>query len=344
MADFTLKSFDDMFKSTEVENKAEEKTEKEIVVEEKIVHKTPMVKTNKLMKFADHPFKEYEGDKLQDLADSIKEHGILVPILVRPIEDDEFEYQIVAGHNRVNACKLLGIEEIPVNIRAMDDDTATIYMVETNFKQRQNMFPSEKAFAYKIQLDALKRQGKRLDLGEDNTSCQVGTKLQAGELVAKSNEVSKRQVHRYIRLTHLIPDLLNMVDNEKIAFMSAVNVSYLSEEQQKHLCDVLDNERVKLSLKHAETLKTLAPTNKLDYAEILDILEETKKKSQKKTTVKLSKANKINLNLKPVQHYFNCDEITETDLNNIILKALSNYFENVQNIEQSEELDPSEEM
>lgn len=221
MAKANLKGFDDLFKSSE---QRDEKS-----------NGIASLPISKLQPFSKHPFKRHTPEKLRELADSIEENGVIVPILVRPM--DNGMYEIVAGHNRVEASSLVGMDVIPCDIREMDDDTATILMVDSNL-QRETVLPSEKAWAYRYKLEAIKSQGKRNDL----TSAQLVPKLDAREIVAKESGENRMQISRYIRLTHLIPQLLDKVDEKKLAFIPAVELSYLKEHEQKWLYSNLERE------------------------------------------------------------------------------------------------------
>jgi len=176
---------------------------------------------SKLKPFSKHPFKMYNDDKLTSLSESIKEHGVISPILVRPIDDDKYEYEIIAGHNRVQASRIAGIDEIPSTIKDLDNETATILMVDSNLEQRESILPSEKAFAYKYKLEAIKIQGKRSDL----TSTQVAWKSEKADELGEKNSESGDTVRRFIRLTNLITPLLDKVDERKLMFIPAVELS-----------------------------------------------------------------------------------------------------------------------
>ena len=207
-----LTSYDDLFKNDE---------ERLADTQERI----QMLSPEKMQPFPNHPFKVVDDEKMMDMVESIKEYGVLVPIIVRPVENGN--YEIVSGHRRHHAAVLAGQEEIPAIVREMDEDAAVLVMVDSNL-QRENILPSEKAFAYRMKLEALKHQGKRSDL----TSAQIGLKLST-EIIGEQNGDSRNQVKRYIRLTHLIPDILEMVDNKNIAFNAAVEISYLSENEHR---------------------------------------------------------------------------------------------------------------
>ena len=254
-----LASYDDLFKTDE---------ERQADAQER-VQSLPL---DRLMPFPNHPFKVLDDEKMLETVESIKERGVLVPILVRPTNDGNFE--IVSGHRRHHASLLAGKTEIPAIVREMDDDTAILLMVDSNL-QREELLPSEKAFAYKMKLDAMKRQGQRTDL----TSAQIGRKLngkESRELLADQTGESRNQISRYIRLTNLIPDLLNRVDNKAIAFNAAVEVSYLTEPEQKMLCDAIEREECTPNLKQARRLKQFSQDGKLDENVIDAIMTEEK--------------------------------------------------------------------
>lgn len=253
-----LASYDDLFKTDE---------ERQADAQER-VQSLPL---DRLMPFPNHPFKVLDDEKMQETVESIKERGVLVPILVRPANDGNFE--IVSGHRRHHASLLAGKTEIPAIVREMDDDTAILLMVDSNL-QREELLPSEKAFAYKMKLDAMKRQGQRTDL----TCSQIGNKLgmKSSEELALQTGDSKNQIFRYIRLTNLVPDLLNRVDNKTIAFNAAVEVSYLTEPEQKMLCDAIEREECTPNLKQARRLKQFSQDGKLDENVIDAIMTEEK--------------------------------------------------------------------
>ena len=250
-----LASYDDLFKTDE---------ERQADTQER-VQSLPL---NKLEPFPNHPFKVIDDDKMLETVESVKERGVLVPILVRPKNDGNFE--IVCGHRRHHASQLAGLTEIPAIVREMDDDTAILLMVDSNL-QREELLPSEKAFAYKMKLDAMKRQGQRTDL----TSAQIGPKLST-EIIGEAGGDSRNQVKRYIRLTNLIPSLLERVDSKTIAFNAAVEVSYLTEPEQKMLCDAIEREECTPNLKQARRLKQFSQDGKLDENVIDAIMTEEK--------------------------------------------------------------------
>ena len=267
----SLTSVDDLF-STE-ESRVDEQREK--IVE---------VPLSELHPFKDHPFKVIDNEAMFDTAESIKQYGVLVPAIARPREDGG--YELVSGHRRKRACELASLETMPVIIRNLDDDAATIIMVDSNL-QRENILPSERAFAFKLKLEAIKRQGSRTDL----TSTQVAQKLSA-EKVGESAGISKDQVRRYIRLTELIPELLSMVDEKKIAFNPAVELSYLKSEEQHLLIDAMDTEQATPSLSQAQRLKKFSAEGNCTLEAMCAIMSEEKKGEPDKVTLTGDKIKK----------------------------------------------------
>ena len=226
-----------------------------------------------LVPFKDHPFKVIDDESMMDTVQSIREHGILLPLIARPMPDGK--YEIVSGHRRSHAGKLAGLETVPVIVRELDDDAAVILMVDSNL-QRENILPSERAFAFKMKLEAMKHQGKRSDL----TCGQVGHKLigtKARDVLAEQVNESARNVQRYIRLTELLPELLDLVDERKFAFNSAVEVSYLNPEEQGWLAETIDSEQSTPSLSQAQRLKRFSQDGKLTEDMVLAIMSEQKK-------------------------------------------------------------------
>ena len=259
-----LTSLDDLF-STE-ESRADEGREK--------VREIPLVE---LHPFRDHPFKVRDDERMLDTAKSIREHGVLVPAIARPRE--EGGYELIAGHRRKRGCELAGLTTMPVIVRALDDDAATIIMVDSNI-QRENILPSERAFAYKMKLEALRHQGERRDL----TSSQVGMKLQALDIIGQQAGDSRNQVHRYIRLTALLPELLDMVDERKMAFNPAVELSYLRLEEQRDLLETMDSEQTTPSLSQAQRMKKFSQEGRLNIDVMCAILSEEKRNDVDKIT------------------------------------------------------------
>ena len=257
-SDFTLQmnSLDELFSSQEERDDAKLERVKEIPLTE-------------LHPFKDHPFKIQNDDEMKRLIESIQKFGTLTPALARPLP--EGGYELISGHRRLAACQVLGIETMPVIIREMSDDEAVIAMVDANL-QRETILPSEKAFAYKMKLEAIKHQGI--------TSRQVGEKLLSVTQVSKESDDSERQVQRYIRLTHLIPELLSMVDENKIAFNPAVEISYLEQAEQRTLLDAMEQNDCTPSHAQAIRLKKLSQEGVLQDQTIYDILAEQKPNQQ----------------------------------------------------------------
>jgi ParB family chromosome partitioning protein len=271
-----LTSVDELF-STE-ESRADENREK--IVE------LPLME---LFPFKDHPFKVVDDEAMFDTVESVKKYGVLVPAIARPRE--EGGYEIVAGHRRHRASELAGRETLPVIVRNLDDDEAVIIMVDSNL-QRENILPSERAFAFKLKLEAIKRQGARTDL----TCTQVGHKLNDGkksvEIVAEQAGSSRNQIQRYIRLTELIPELLSMVDEKKIAFNPAVELSYLKKEEQTDLIEAMEMEQSTPSLSQAQRLKKFSAEGKLTLEAMSAIMSEEKKGEIDKVTLTGDKLKK----------------------------------------------------
>ena len=236
--------------------------------------------------FRNHPFKVLDDEKMADTAQSIREHGVLVPAIVRPREDGG--YEIVSGHRRHHASQIAGLDKMPAIVRDLDDDAATIIMVDSNL-QRESILPSERAWAYRMKYDALKRQGVRSDL----TSSQVGTKLQrADEIIAEQAGSSRNQIQRFIRLTELIQPLLDMVDERKIAFNPAVELSYLKPEEQLELMDAMNSEQATPSLSQAQRLKKFSQEGRLSIDVMRAIMSEEKKSDIDRITLTGEKVNK----------------------------------------------------
>ena len=223
----------------------------------------------KLKPFEGHPFHVKDDAEMGQLVYSIITQGLLTPISVRPIENNE--YEVISGHRRLHACKKAGIETVPALIYALDRDEATIAMVDSNL-HREKILPSEKAFAYKLKLDAMQRQGQRTDL----TSDQVGRKLETAEIIGEQGGDSKTQVRRYIRLTELIPEILRMVDDGKIALTPAVELSYLTKQEQQDLLETMESEDCTPSLSQAIQMKRLSQSGELNIDRIFDMLREPK--------------------------------------------------------------------
>ena len=261
-----LKGLDDLF-STE-ENRQEEQREQ--------VQQIPI---DALPPFTHHPVKVLDAEAMTRTVESIAQYGVLAPLIARP--RPEGGYEIISGHRRQYAAKLAGLDTLPVIVRQMSDDAAVILMVDSNL-QREHILPSERTFAYKMKLDALKNQGARSDL----TSSQVGMKLQALDIVGQEAGDSRNQVHRFIRLTNLIPELLDLVDEKKISFNPAVELSYLDEAQQRDFLQAMDETQNAPSLSQAQRMKKLAQEGKLTYEAAFAIMGEVKKDELDKVVIK----------------------------------------------------------
>ena len=231
--------------------------------------------------FADHPFQVRDDEDMERLIQSIDNNGVLNPVILRKNGE---RYELIAGHRRKHACLRLGISGIPAIVRELSRDEAVVEMVDSNL-QREHILPSEKAFAYKMKMDAMKRQGERTDL----TSRPMGEKLLSVEAVAESAEESARQIHRYIRLTELIPELLTMVDEEKIAFRPAVELSYLTEDEQRDLLETIESEEATPSLAQAIRMKNLSKVGKLDMDTIFAIMTEQKPNQKEKIKIPMER-------------------------------------------------------
>ena len=262
-----LKGLDELF-STE-EKRQEEQSEQ--------VQQIPI---DELHPFTNHPFKVVDDEAMTRTVDSIAQFGVLAPLIARPRPDGD-GYEIISGHRRQFAAKMAGLETLPVIVRDMDDDAATILMVDSNL-QREHISPSERAFAYKMKLDALKNQGARSDL----TSRQVVGKLEAADVIGKTTDESGRQVQRYVRLTNLIPELLNMVDEKMISFNPAVELSYLSPEQQQEMIKAMDDTQNAPSVSQAKRIKELAQKGQFTSDAVVAIMGEEKKGELDTVTIK----------------------------------------------------------
>ena len=289
-----LPSIDDLF--TTQEQRDEQQLDKIINIQIKDISDFP-----------DHPFKVKNDEEMQKLADSIKEKGVLLPTIVRQKEDGS--YEMVSGHRRKRAAQIVGLKEIPCIVKNLTDDEATILMVDSNI-QREEVLPSERAFAYKMKLEALKHQGKRTDLEENLTSDQVEPKLDGYEKITNDNGDSKSQIKRYIRLTYLIPELLEYVDNKRISFNPAVELSYLSDEFQYVVLNKLEYDDVSPSLSQAIILKKMQQEGIITEEKIENLLDKEKPNQKENTGVKYNSIrhyfpkgydnNKIELELKKI--------------------------------------------
>ena len=235
--------------------------------------------------FPEHPFKIQNDEQMQKLIDSIKDYGVITPVVARKIGEER--YELISGHRRKYACKMLGIDRLPVIVRDMSRDEAVITMVDSNL-QREHILPSEKAFAYKMKMEAMKRQGARTDL----TSCPVGEKLLTVEKVSNDSDDSARQIHRYIRLTELTSELLELVDQGRIAFRPAVELSYLTEDEQRDLWETIDSEEVTPSLSQAIRMKELSKEGNLDMDTIFAIMREEKANQKEQVKIPMDRFSK----------------------------------------------------
>ena len=261
-----LKGLDDLF-STE-ENRQEEQREQ--------VQQIPI---GELFPFKNHPFKVLDDESMQRTVESVEQYGVLSPLIARP--RPEGGYEIISGHRRQHAAQLAGLDTLPVIVRNMDDDAAVLLMVDSNL-QRENILPSERAFAYKMKLEALKNQGARSDL----TSPQVAAKFRSDDAVAKDQGISGDTVRRYIRLTNLVPELLDMVDEKKIAFNPAVKLSYLDESQQRDFLEAMEDTQNAPSLSQAQQLKKMAQQGEFSYEKAFDVMGQEKKSEKDTVTIK----------------------------------------------------------
>ena len=293
-----LASYDDLFKNDE---------ERLADTQERI----QMLSPEKMQPFPNHPFKVVDDEKMMDMVESIKEYGVLVPIIVRPMENGN--YEIVSGHRRHHAAVLAGQEEIPAIVREMDEDAAVLVMVDSNL-QRENILPSEKAFAYKMKLEAMKRQAGR----PKENATQIGQDFMRGkysvEILSEQVNESRNQIQRYIRLTYLIPDILEMVDNKNIAFNAAVEISYLSEKEQKLLHDNMDVNECSPSLSQAKRLKKYSQDGKLTE-DVMDAIMTEEKETDAKLVLKGD----------TIKKYFP-KEYTPMQMQQVITKLLENWY------------------
>lgn len=262
----SLSSYDDIFSTDE--SRQEEQREQ--------VRQIPI---GELFPFKNHPFKVLDDDSMSDTVESVKQYGVLSPLIARP--RPKGGYEIISGHRRQHAAELAGLETLPVIVRQMDDDAAIILMVDSNL-QREHILPSERAFAYKMKLDAMKNQGTRSDL----TSTQVVSKLRSNEKLGAENNQSRETVRRFIRLTNLIPELLDMVDNKTVSFNPAVELSYLSPEQQQEVIRAMDDTQNFPSVSQAKRIKKLAQDGTFTTETVVAIMGEEKKSELDTVTIK----------------------------------------------------------
>ena len=291
----SLTSYDDLFSTEEIrEARAREQ-----------VQQIPL---SELYPFKDHPFRVVDDDRMMETVESIKEYGVLVPAIARPLE--EGGYEIIAGHRRKRACELAGLDTMPVIVRDLDDDEAVIIMVDSNL-QRENILPSERAKAYQMKLEAIKHQGERRDL----TSSQLATKLRADQIVGAEAGVSKDSIHRYIRLNNLDQPLKDKVDSGELAFTPAVELSYLKPEEQKWLQTALEVTQQTPSLSQAQRMKKESKEGTLSEQGVMDILSEEKKPLY----------NSVTLSHDTLKKYFP-KSYTAKQMEKVILKLLDNWL------------------
>ena len=261
--DMKLPKLDDLFTTQE---------ERDYAVAEKVQE----INISDISDFPEHPFKVKDDDKMQEMVNSIKEYGVILPVIVRPKEDGT--YEMISGHRRKRACELAGVKQIRCIVKNLSDDEATILMVDSNI-QREEILPSEKAFAYKMKLEAMKHQGKHIDLEEDTTSVPLAQKYEnmtSREILGKQAGESQDQIRRYIRLTYLIPELLDEVDSKRIAFRPAVELSYLSDENQYVVLNKLEFDEVSPSLSQAIILKKMEQEGTITEEKIEELLDKEK--------------------------------------------------------------------
>ena len=293
----SLTSLDDLFSTEEERSK-------------NVVGTIVNIPLSQLYDFPNHPFKVRDDEKMEETVESVKAYGVLVPAIVRQRPDGE--YEIVSGHRRKRASELAGLSELPAIVRDLDDDAATIIMVDSNL-QRENILPSERAAAYKMKLEAIKRQGERRDL----TSAQVGQKLKwAVERVAEDAGESRSQVQRYVRLTELQPELQDMVDTGKIAMTPAVEISYLKPKEQELLLETIDSEQATPSLSQAQRMKKLSQVGGLNEDTMLSIMSEQKKPEL---------SSNITLSGEKLKKYFP-KSYTPAQIENTIFKLLDSWL------------------
>ena len=290
----SLTSYDDIFETDE--SRAESQLER-----------VQSIRLSELVPFKEHPFKVVDDEAMLRTTESIAQYGVLTPLIARPLEDGS--YEIISGHRRAHAAELAGLTEVPVLVRRMDDDAATVLMVDSNL-QRENILPSERAYAYKMKLEAMKHQGSRTDL----TSSQVGTKLRTDQVMAEELGESRNQIQRYIRLTYLTPEVLDMVDRKQISFNPAVELSYLKAEEQEMFIQTMDEVQAAPSLSQAQRLKKLSQEGGLTLDAAREIMNEVKKGDLERVTFRNEQLRK----------YFPRSYTTQ-QMQNTILKLLDQW-------------------
>ena len=279
--------------------------------DEKQMDRVQKLPLTELVPFKDHPFKVVEDESMLRTTESISMFGVLTPLIARPAEDGKFE--IISGHRRAHAAEAVGLTEVPVIVRDMDDDVAKILVVDSNL-QRENILPSERAFAYKMKAEAMKHQGSRSDLWIEGTSSQLGTKLRTDEQIARQVGESRNQIQRFIRLTNLIPEILEMVDQKRIAFNPAVELSYLKPEEQKNLLEAIDFTQATPSVSQAMRLKKLSQEGGCKLEDMCEILAEVKKGDLERVAFKSEQLRK----------YFP-KSYTPRQMSDVILKLLDQW-------------------
>ena len=265
---------------------------------------------SKLRPFENHPFRVKDDAEMDQLVFSVLTQGLLTPIVVRATDTEE--YEVISGHRRLRACQKAGIETVPALIYSMDRDAAVIALVDSNL-HREHLLPSEKAFAYRMKMEAMSHQGQRSDL----TSSQVATKLDSASSIGKSQGESRDQVFRYIRLTYLIPEIMQMVDEKKIALTPAVELSYLTESQQRDLLETMESEDCTPSLSQSQQLKKLSQSGALDMDRMLELLQQPKANQEEK----------LRFDMKNIRHYFPKNYTTER-IQKTILQLLEKFERN----------------
>ena len=290
----SLTSYDDIFETDE--SRAESQLER-----------VQSIRLSALVPFKEHPFKVVDDEAMLRTTESIAQYGVLTPLIARPLENGS--YEIISGHRRAHAAELAGLTEVPVLVRRMDDDAATVLMVDSNL-QRENILPSERAYAYKMKLEAMKRQGERTDL----TSVQLGPKLDAASRIGDDAGESRSQIKRYIRLTNLIPEVLDMVDQKQISFNPAVELSYLKAEEQEMFIQAMDEVQAAPSLSQAQRLKKLSQEGGFTLDAAREIMNEVKKGDLERVTFRNEQLRK----------YFPRSYTTQ-QMQNTILKLLDQW-------------------
>ena len=278
---------------------------------EKQTDRVQKIPITELVPFKDHPFKVVEDESMLRTTESISMFGVLTPLIARPTEDGK--YEIISGHRRAHAAEAVGLTEVPVIVRDMDDDVAKILVVDSNL-QRENILPSERAFAYKMKMEAMTHQGQRTDLLERETSTQVVPRLRSNEVIGAQNNQSRETVRRFIRLTNLIPELLDMLDHKKISFNPAVELSYLKPEEQQNLIEAMDFTQAAPSLSQAMRLKKLSQEGGCRLDDMCEILGEVKKGDLERVAFKSEQLRK----------YFP-KSYTPRQMSDVILKLLDQW-------------------